>query len=323
MAKRKARSGLAARLGEAGRKAVENHKNDDTRLTGGGDLPAGIENGVAQLVQCYFKQYEKGDNVGKDFFYAAGIVKLPTEHEGVPVEGQRTWKREPLYATPTFTRKTVEDHLDWVLNQLRLLGVDTTEVGVGDLEDVVAALEQEQPHFRFRTWKGAKQTEGPFAGREPRVQHDWRGACEYEGDAVEDVVDKTEDESAEDDSEPKDDGLDYEALGEQADAGDEAAQETLTRDAEEAGLDPDEYPTWVELATALDEGDSDDAPPAAEEDYTPQPQEVWGFKPPRAKKVQQFEIKKVDEGKRTVDIVSLQDGRAYKGISFNLLEDLG
>lgn len=47
---------------------------------------------------------------------------------------------------------------------------------------------------------------------------------------------------------------DLETLGVEADAEDTDAQETLTNLATEAGVDPDDYPTWAELAAVLAEG---------------------------------------------------------------------
>lgn len=50
------------------------------------------------------------------------------------------------------------------------------------------------------------------------------------------------------------DEVDFVALGSQADDdGDVEAQATLTEHAEKNGMDPDDYPTWAELATALAE----------------------------------------------------------------------
>ena len=59
------KSSLARKLGEAGAKAVEQHKDDETKLGAGSRLPEGIEGGVARLVDCRFGQYEKGDNKGE------------------------------------------------------------------------------------------------------------------------------------------------------------------------------------------------------------------------------------------------------------------
>lgn len=64
---------------------------------------------------------------------------------------------------------------------------------------------------------------------------------------------------------------DFEALGESADGGDEDDQDTLAMWAHENDLDPDDYPTWAELAEALlekaNEADPEEDP--EEEDDVP------------------------------------------------------
>ena len=66
-----------------------------------------------------------------------------------------------------------------------------------------------------------------------------------------------EDEEAD---EEQDEEQDLDSLGEQADADNETAIDILTGMAEEAGLDPDDYGTWAELATALGEAEGEEEP---------------------------------------------------------------
>lgn len=70
-----------------------------------------------------------------------------------------------------------------------------------------------------------------------------------------------------------DEEVDFDALGEAADNDEADAISTLEGLASEAGLDPDSYPTWAELAAALsgtqgdeDAGGGDDDEPASEGD---------------------------------------------------------
>lgn len=184
----KSKSALVAKLGDKIRKAHEAHKGDETEYSSFGELPAGIEGGIAQLVDCKFDVVKEGkDNAGEYYFYAAGTVMEPkefTDSEGNlhRVEGLRTSITEPIYDTPNRkSRKTVDDHLAFVLNEMRKLGVDTSSIGAEQLEDVCEQLKQLKPFFRFRTWKGQAETTGPYAGKEPRVQHVWNGCCDYDG----------------------------------------------------------------------------------------------------------------------------------------------
>lgn len=339
-----AKSGLMAKLGAKLKTAHEKHKNDETELGNFGDLPAGIENGIAQLIDCRFDTYKKGEGVGQYFFYAAGVVKLPTEHGGVPVEGLRTSIMEPLYDTPTRTRKTIDEHLQWIYNELRKLGVDTRQMKFEDLEPTVAALKEAQPHFRFRTWKGEKQTTGKYAGQEPRVQHTWGGAVEYNAEAnpaggITEAADEPAD--AADVMDEMDKGGDLDSLGKRADAGDEKAQVQLTELAIAEGITEDEVQnsdSWaavVELIRAAEQGGGGGDEPAGDEEPTPTAPpkvgEVFGFevqvKNPKTKAVTtkkvEVEVTAVNVKSTTVDLKAVGNPKVvYKGVSWDQLEEL-
>jgi hypothetical protein len=77
-------------------------------------------------------------------------------------------------------------------------------------------------------------------------------------DGALEVIEDSEDEE----------GQDLDTIGESADEGDAEAIEYLTGLAGEAELDPDEYPTWAELATAL----ADLEPEASEEETEAEPE---------------------------------------------------
>jgi len=269
------KSALSSKLGNRLNKAVNAHKNDDTRLTGGADLPPGIEGGIAQLVECKFSTYEKGDQKGEFFFYAAGSVIAPSEVAGIPLVGLRTSIMEPVCDTPTRSRKTIEDHVDWVLNEFRKLGVDTKGMTGDDLEGTAAALKEAGPSFRFRTWQGEATEEYP----NPRVNHDWRGSCDYEGaDPDAGVVDDTQTGNGKateempweaDDDTPAEEPTsedDLMSIGLKADEGDEDAQTDLYERARLVGVDADEMATWVEVVAAIEESSTTVAEPSGEVD---------------------------------------------------------
>lgn len=172
MPKQVTRSGLLGKLGDKLRRAHEAHKGDETTYSQFGDLPPGIENGVAQLVDCKFTQIKEGkNNAGEWMFYAAGVVVLPRSVGGIPIEGLRTQISEPLFDTPNRSRETVAEHLAWIYNQLRLLGVNTSEMQVEDLEATAAGIKEIAPYFRFRTWRGDATKEFPNL----RTNHVWNG----------------------------------------------------------------------------------------------------------------------------------------------------
>ena len=205
-------------------------------------LPAGINNGVAQLRQIGIGVYEQDaknqDFRGKPYFSAMGVCVSPPEHEGTPVRGLQTWfQREPLFDTPKAggKRKTLQDHYNKMRDHLVVLGFnpDAIEVpaGTADPDAYVmaainagcAALSQQKPYFRFRTWVGPKPeivNEGdkwfldqgragrkgpygskellikvnPYAESEPLINEQWEGACEFSdnGEVPPTVVDNTD-----------------------------------------------------------------------------------------------------------------------------------
>lgn len=169
-------NGFAQQFGQRLQKAHQAHAADETDYGNLGDLPAGISGGVAQLTDARLDKYKDGTSLaGQWYFYAAGVVVTPKEFEGQRTEGMRTSIIEPLCDTPSRSRKTLEDHMGWVYNELRKLGLDTRHIDPNNLEKEIAALKLAAPYFRFRTWKGQVQTTGPYAGKDPRVNHDWNG----------------------------------------------------------------------------------------------------------------------------------------------------
>jgi hypothetical protein len=189
------RSELFKKLGTRLQKAHELHKGDETEFSQFGELPPGINGGIAQLVDCKFDTYKKGDLSGNYFFYAAGTVHLPLDHEGIRTEGLRTSIMEPLCDTPNKSRKTVEDHLGWIYNELRKLGLDTENLDFQEIEEAVEDLRRTKPYFRFRTWQGEATEQYP----NPRVNHQWGGQVEYNpeddaGAATEDSSDEVEEQ---------------------------------------------------------------------------------------------------------------------------------
>jgi len=325
MAKTK-KSSLTAKLGSAGRKGFDKHKGDTTSFDTGGNLPAGIEGGIAQLVDCRFSVFKKGDNKGEYFFRAEGIVKSPVEFNGVRIEGLRTAIQEPLHATPSRSRVDVGEHFEWILNEMRKLGLDTSDVDYSNLEEVAKALKQSQPHFRFRTWIGDKTDAYP----NPRTNHVWGGQCEYEEDGEpDDVIDETEEEEEEEvEGESEEvviDEADLDALAEAADLADEDGEEAekLAELAKAAGVDHEAIDSWTGVAAAIKEAADDnteDDDDDEEEETVPEKAEIYFYKPPKKRKPVECEVTAVFAGKKTVSLKNLDDGKSYKAVPWDKLE---
>lgn len=349
-------SGLLARVAKEGRQAHAQHAADPVEY-GNVQVPAGIENGVAQLAECKFGEYKEGPNKGQIYFLAAGVIKEPKVHHvngrAQPVSGQRTQVGpEPLCDTPQSggKRKTFADHYAWVLMEFRKLGVDTTSIDFDQIESVAQSLREQQPHFRFRTWSGSKQviitragkffvqnengsgvakgpypTEeaakaaNPYVGKDPRVQHEWNGVCEY--DDRDDTSNYVADDSAngvsakpEEESGAPTDNLEFgdtQSLVEAAESGDINASQSLQDMATAAGVDPEKVrlaKSWADVVEMIEEAnaggvasDSDGASesndqgeneieeePAEEEDkpWQPEKDQIFGYRPidPKTKK---------------------------------------
>jgi hypothetical protein len=256
-------SGFLSKMSTA-KEAFEKHKGDEVKYDTGGELPAGVE-GVAQLVECKFSQYEKGDKKGEYFFYAAGVVVEPKEHDGLKIQGRRTSIMEPLCETPTRSRKSVDDHLQWILNQLKLLGAPVAEISFEDLEPTVVMLKEAKPYFKFRTWKGTKQKP---TDPEPMVNHVWNGIVEYEHEeSADDGVEDNTEEVAEPKKENKKEASkkeetktvetvtdeEWNELATLADEMDEEAQTNIEAKAKGLGIDVDNYDSWGSVVEAIKE----------------------------------------------------------------------
>jgi len=202
MPKQTTKSGLAAKYGSKLASAVSNHGADSTEYSNFGELPGGIRNGVAQLVECKFDTYKKGDNEGEYYFLAAGTVVSPeTGPDGAPIIGLRTQIMEPVCDTSKRdgTIVTQDEHISVIFNELRKLGADTNGIGAEQLEEVAAALKEAAPYFRFTT----SQSEPTAAFPNPRVWHNWNGVKgleNYSPDGGEAVEDDTAEEAEEEEA---------------------------------------------------------------------------------------------------------------------------
>lgn len=343
MAKRTRQGGLL-------NKALKGHAQDETDYGRDYiDLPSGITGGIAKLVEAKLGIYQSGNNEGEKFLHLAGVVLEPKvaiktvrvwengkvkilSSSEVTVEGQRTSQTLAL-CDVTKADGSVNDmdgNIESALNELRKVGGKkcTAEIGSEeDLADVLEALKESAPFFRFSTTSSNPTEQYPIE----RIWENWRGTEgleDYEPEDTVDVVDATGEEEPE---EEETDTEDLAALGEAADKGDDTAEATLSEKAEEVEIDPNDFPTWAEVATAIEEApeeeDSDDDEEGEEEgdeeeeEDDPEKGEVYGYKPPRKRKAVECEVLVVFPRKKTCNLKSLDDGKMFKGVPFSKLEE--
>lgn len=174
-------------------KSWSNHANDQTEITGNFSDPPPFEDGVAKLKKVTLAKYKpdvKSEDLrGKWYFMAEAIIvtpkkaKDPDTNELRPVAGKATKIGPiPLCNTPSRAKdKTFDDHIRNIMNEIRKLGIPTQGSSHDKLPAFVAALNKrandpKNPlYIKCRAWKGAKATEGPYAGKEPMLQHVWMG----------------------------------------------------------------------------------------------------------------------------------------------------
>lgn len=330
-------------------KSVSKHKGDETNY-GVVNLPGGIENGIARLNDCKIDTYKSGNNEGEYYFLANGIVHSPDKNnKGVPIKGLRTQIMIPLCDTKKANGEivSIDDHVQTVLNEIRKLGYDTSEMDDDGLEDVLEELKEVKPFFRFSTSQSEPTDQYP----NPRVWENWhgvRGLEDYEpeedDDEVEEDEEVQEEEEEEDDSDSdsddeeeeeieQGDGEDLGALAEAADSGDEDAEVKLTELAEEANIDPDEYETWAEVVEAMEpeeESEEEEDEESEEEEVgeeeegviTPEKEEIYYYKPPNKRKKVEVEVTAVFKSKETCNLRDLEnEGKTYRGVAWSDLSN--
>lgn len=164
------RNSLATLLGERGRKAHEQSKAKPIQY-GIQNLPAGINNGVAQLKTAEWGLVKDDkQNAGKPYVLLRGVAIIPVDHplgSGVPVKGLGVMLTIPLYDTTpqkqpdnsmSKGRKTLlneegtlENWYACLLNEIRKFGIDTSRTEAKQIDGLLQYLQQQKPFYRFST----------------------------------------------------------------------------------------------------------------------------------------------------------------------------
>lgn len=288
---RKSKKGV---LGKVDTSSYSENREKDVEYDRGGELPV-FDNGVAQLTDIYFKEYDKGENKGEPFFMAAGIIVEPkyvtVDGRKIDIEGRRTQIGPIPYCETENSKgetRTLAENEARILNEIKKLSGGELPEEVEDLEEFVEELKEVGPYFKCRTWRGKATPKYP----NPKTNHVWNGVIEdYDPDAVENEEDGDEDDAPEPPkssskqrtkssaksstkttktskkkestksskkSSKDDEEPDLEELAEQADNGDVNAQRKLQAIAEDAGVDFESPEDWAGVVALIQESEGEE-----------------------------------------------------------------
>lgn len=287
------------------------------------EMPPGITGGVAQVTKCYFGTYKKGENEGERYFMAIATgIEPVTAPNGAQARGATIQLMEPICETTTRAGKTTpeDDHVASVMNEIRKMGVDTSEVSCfEDLEELAQAVQDAAPYVRFATSQGEPTKEFP----DPRIWHNWNGLAEgYEQEETDDVEEEGVGEIPEHGEAPPDDEVpfdtaDINSIAEAADYGDTLAEELMTEKAAEAGIDDDfvkEANDWSVVADAIVAESEEE-----KVEEGPEKGSVYQYKPPRARKSVEVQVTAIFKTKRTCNVKNLETNKVIKNVSWEKL----
>lgn len=323
------------------------HANDPVNL-GFQPLPAGIKNGIAQLVELGFKEVETGDYKGELALRGKAVVVFPdtvaTPEGVVPVKGKHTYLSVALYA-----RKDVDQEkaISDVLNELKKLGADTSDFNdIEDLQTYVDAIMEASPYFNFSTSESKfdptridPKTKQPYPVRVFENWNSTKGLEDYVPEPSSSAIDKTATKAAPSkngshkEKEEKADDIDLDgdldSLLAKADEGDDAAISKLTEFAVQKGyteedvLGADSYAEVVEWI----KGPGKDAGEDTKEVRTPGKGDTCDYAPPDPKdktgkkrqKKAQCEVVSISKREETCTLKNLATKKTYEDVSWSEL----
>lgn len=268
--------------------------------------PGGISGGVAELVECKIGTFKTGDDTGKKFFYAAGVIiepKTATETvmtwnattkkaevvsvREVKVEGRRTTLMIRLCDTKNSKQEvtSAQTHAEDMANELKKLGGKECLDGIESDEDVEAllvTLKEARPRFKFSTTAGTPTAQYPKAN----VFENWYGTkglenyVEQEANHVQDNTAAAP--SANGDIAPDQGDLDS-LVATASEDGDSkaalAAREALRGMALKAGVSEEDVDvkaqSWAEVKEMIEQVGSAPAEPETEKPWEPEKDQVF------------------------------------------------
>jgi len=347
-------SGLMARYGAKLDQAVKEHAADETNY-GFTRIPPGINNGIAQLKECYFAQYKSGDNKDEYYCRMMGIVISPdfvnVQGNKVPAKGCQTSLMFPCCDTKGKDENGQDtvipqsEHIARILNMMRCLGGEEFTQGAtgADLERLAEMLQNAKPYFKFTTSPKKDMKTGQYDYNLPPWEN-WQGSkglesySPPEGGGVNDnspTSEKTVNvDTVASVTQPSANGSpssveytdsnDIASLLSRANENDEQAQSRLTEMALAAGHSDDAVKatqTWDEVVTLINN------PATTGGEWQPEINGVYGYTPTDMKTKKpgakcNVEVTAVYVDKQAVDLKRTDNPKiAYRGIEWSKLEE--
>ena len=190
---------------------------------------------------------------------------------------------------------TEEDNFANLCSSLQSFGIDTSELELGELEEVAEALAEDQPACNVTVVEKGGYTKVRWG---KYIEDD-------ELPSLEDALDDEEDEEYEDsddEEEDDDDGDDDSDAGEEESDDDDESDDEDEDDAEDEEYEDEE-----------DDGDEDEDEPVVRGTTVT-------AKPGRAKKSSKYKVKSSNKSKQTCTLIRISDKREFKDQPWSCVE---
>lgn len=316
-------SPLLKKLGARLDAAVKAHADDETKY-GIIQVPPGINNGIAKLIDAKLDQYKTGKNKGEWYLRLAGVIlepdSIPTAQGIMKVAGLQTSQMVAICDTKTNEGKvtTLEEHISTALNEMRKLGGDEFTKGKtgADLEPMVEALKEAAPFFKFTTAVRKAQTKDQTDG----VWENWFG-----GEGLEEYVPPEGSEQLIDNTVPA-----VDTAGEAATGGDDAAATSGEQFSEfgdidslaeraDTGKDPAAVKELIELGTKVGLDDPTMEAAKTYKEVAEMIKATSGEAPPAEEPAAEFLPAKGDPFKMEIDTLNAKKQKVKKKIDIEVL----
>lgn len=199
-------------------------------------------------------------------------------------ESEKGTRASTMYGFSELEWRTLEECYDQFYGDLQLMGYDTSDLEIDEFDKVLTDLAESEIYVTFNTKKRKNSDDVDFY-----IQ----GLADEDDLAELDLDDTGEEEDEEEDEEAETE---------------ETEDDEEEEDNDEAEEDDDE--------AEEEEDDSDE-----DSDWTPEKGEVYGYKVNSRSKSAPYKVTSVNKSKQTVALKGEDNGKVYKDVSWDKLED--